>query len=162
MKVWLSFLIWWLLLTIMIIIAIVSAEQPVRICALLTHSDGLRNFATLLSLFNNCGVAFFSLFVLLPPHKPQWGFPPQTGKSTPLSLSWWITESQLDNRSLFEEATCVHLPRVGFTWLDESLHAHPGCFFFFVCVQPIKPGHTCYRLAERGLVFFGWQNPTLV
>lgn len=55
----------------------------------------------------------------------------------------------------------VHLNRIGFTWLEKSVCSLPGHVFMFV--QPIRPGHPCYGLVERGFVtYLGWRNPSFV
>ena len=53
----------------------------------------------------------------------------------------------------------THLSRIGFTWLDESVSAHPGLVF----VQPIKPGRSCFGFIELSSVTYpGCLNPTFV
>lgn len=44
----------------------------------------------------------------------------------------------------------VHLSRIGFTWCDESVSAHPGLVF----VQPIKPGCSCFGFTELSSVTY--------
>ena len=62
-------------------------------------------------------------------------------------------------RGIFEGAVSAHLSRIGFTWLDESVSAHPGSVF----VQPIKPGHSCFGFIELSSVTYpGCLNPTFV
>ena len=62
-------------------------------------------------------------------------------------------------RGLFEGALSAHLSRIGFTWLDESVSAHPGLVF----VQPIKPGRSCFGFIELSSVTYpGCLNPTFV
>ena len=53
----------------------------------------------------------------------------------------------------------AHLSRIGFTWLDESVSAHPGLVF----VQPIRPGRSCFGFTELSSVTYpGCLNPTFV
>lgn len=62
-------------------------------------------------------------------------------------------------RGLFEWAVSAHLSRIGFTWLNESVSAHPGLVF----VQPIKPGRTCFGFIELSWVIYpGCLNSTFV
>lgn len=71
-------------------------------------------------------------------------------------VNQWIFDR---SRGLFDEAVCAHWSRIGFTWLDESVSAHPGLVF----VQPIKPGRSCFGFVEPSLVIYpGCLNPTFV
>ena len=77
-------------------------------------------------------------------------------KSIPWSVNPWSCDRW---RGLFEGAMSVHLSRIGFTWLDESMSAYPG----FVFVQPIKPRHSCFGFTELSSVTYpGCLNPTFV
>ena len=53
----------------------------------------------------------------------------------------------------------AHLSRIGFSWLDESMSAHPGLVF----VQRIKPGRSCFGFIELSSVTYpGCFYPTFV
>lgn len=96
-----------------------------------------------------------SFIFLLPSQKPPRGFSPRK----PLSLSWRSTVSELFSTGLSTEAACQGLSKIVFTWLHESVSAHPGWVF----ERPIKPAHTCCGLVRHSLVTeFGWRNSAMV
>lgn len=115
------------------VIAMVSGEQRVSICALLMHSGGLQTFATpslcFLTVFSeHCQKtkSFTSL-------KASMRISVSDGESKPLSLPWCVSESELENNN-------------GVYWR-----------------KPHEPGHSCFGLTELDLVIDpGYRNPTFV
>lgn len=79
-------------------------------------------------------------------------FPPQTGQRTPLSLPWWIDESEINCTGLLKEATCASWSRIGFT-----VSAHSGLFL----AQPFKPGRPSFGLVKLKHVVIIYTNITI-
>lgn len=135
-----------------------SVEQRVCICALPMQRDGLRYLATLLPLFYDWRCCLSSLFSFYPHISLHEVFRYGRWKGRHLS-SRQIVESKLDNRGLFEENTCAHSSRMGFTWLQESLCSHSEWVFG----QMIKPGYTSCELLEHSILpCLGWRYLSLV
>lgn len=125
----------------------VSVEQRVTE-ALLGYSDSLQYFATLspfVSLLRQ-----FCLFFFICSFSSS--FPPQTGQRTPLSLPWWIDESEINCTGLLKEATCASWSRIGFT-----VSAHSGLFL----AQPFKPGRPSFGLLKLKHVVIIYTNITI-
>ena len=117
-------------------------------------SNTLPRFFSL--LYHFCGVAFlfnYVFYLLLCLHEDfclrQRKVIRSTFHGEPGICDWW--------RGLFDGAVSAHLSRIGFTWLDESVTAHPGLVF----VQPI--GRSCFGFIELSSVTYpGCLNPTFV
>lgn len=133
------------------------AGQRVRICPVLMHSDSLQYFATLFSLFYDCGcvafLVYFFFYLLISLNEDFCCGQGKVFHSCHVLLSGWILEFELHNRGLFKDATCAHSSRISFTWLHQSVSAHPGWIF----AQPIKPEHMLW-IGWTQLINWSWMT----